>query len=199
MKYKVGDKVKIRSWDSMAKEYGTDCNGDIKIPHFFNRDMKKYCGRVMTICDMRPATIGHGYVYFLEDAAGWRFGEEMFEPTSQTIVIYRKDNEVIALDKSTGKMNKAICSPEDEFDFYTGASLAIVRLMNDEPVPELRKPEKYFTGEIVCYKAFGFYEKGKIYKVKNGYVENDGYIGGPYKSVEEINEDCISKFVEVIR
>lgn len=45
-----------------------------------------------------------------------------------TIVIYNKGNETIALDKSTGKKAVAKCSPQDKFDFYTGAKLALDRL-----------------------------------------------------------------------
>lgn len=47
---------------------------------------------------------------------------------NECIVIYRKDNEVIALDKSTGKKAVAKCSPEDTFDFKTGAKIAFDRL-----------------------------------------------------------------------
>lgn len=49
---------------------------------------------------------------------------------NETIVIYRKGNEVIALDKKTGKKAIAKCSPEDAFDFNIGAKLAFDRLMN---------------------------------------------------------------------
>ena len=207
MKYKVGDKVKVRSWDSMAKQYGTDSRDDsIKVRHSFTRPMQKYCGKIVTITELKSCFNGYK---IKEDGGAWIYSDEMFESAPpSTIVIYKNDNEVIALDKSTGKMNKAICSPEDEFDFYTGASLAITRLINDEPVPELRKTEKYFTGEIVCIKGTGFFEKGRIYKVRKGYIlKKDGSIFGegrgvgvgPYKSLEEINEDFLSKFVEVVR
>ena len=50
---------------------------------------------------------------------------------SECIVVYRKDNEVIALDKSTGKRVIAKCSPRDAFDFEIGAKLAFARLFDD--------------------------------------------------------------------
>lgn len=53
----------------------------------------------------------------------------------ETIVIYRKEQEVYALDKSTGKKAVAKCSPKDEFDFRTGAKLAFKRLMLKARVP----------------------------------------------------------------
>lgn len=47
---------------------------------------------------------------------------------NECIVIYRKDMEVIALDKSTGKTGVAKCNPADKFDFMVGAKLAFDRL-----------------------------------------------------------------------
>ena len=44
-----GDKVRIRSWKSMAKEYGLDKDGDIKCAPFYVRDMKQYCGQVLIV------------------------------------------------------------------------------------------------------------------------------------------------------
>ena len=46
----------------------------------------------------------------------------------ECIVIYRKGSETVALDKTTGKKAVAKCSPEDTYDFYTGAQLAFERL-----------------------------------------------------------------------
>ena len=51
---------------------------------------------------------------------------------NECIVIYRKDNKVIALDKSTGEKAVAKCSPEDKFDFKTGAKLAFERLTGED-------------------------------------------------------------------
>lgn len=204
-KFKVGDKVTIRSWDDMKKEYGTDCAGDIPVPCIFNRQMKEYCGKKMIISYIRPHHLEDRFVYFLEGAEKWRFSEEMFEEFKKPlIVIYRKDNEVIALDKSTGKMNKAICSPEDKFDFYTGASLAITRLVNNEPVPVLKKVREYYNGEIVCISTDAAnLTKGKIYKVKNGMFRDDsGRVHGcvyPYVSFKDLNDQHLSEFVEVVR
>lgn len=200
MKYRVGDKVRIRSWESMAKEFGYDAWGDIKIRHGFTEPMKKYCGKIVTIA---KSPFSNSY-YIEEDEHRWVFVDEMFEPVSYTIIIYRKDNEVIALDKTTGKMNKAICSPEDTFDFYTGASLAITRLINDEPVPVSKKVKKYYNGEIVCVSAQASnLTRGKIYKVKNGQFRDDhGNIHGctyPYINFNDLNSQHISEFVEVVR
>ena len=55
---------------------------------------------------------------------------------NESIVIYRKGQEVIALDKTTGKKAVAKCCPDDEFDFNTGAKLAFERLLGIEQPKE---------------------------------------------------------------
>lgn len=55
----------------------------------------------------------------------------------ETIVIYRKDRQVIALDKSTRKKAIARCNPSDEFCFNTGAKLAFERLMSSNPKDDI--------------------------------------------------------------
>ena len=91
---------------------------------------------------------------------------------SETIVIYRKDNKVIALDKSTGEKAEANCNPADEFDFRTGAKLAFNRLMGEDVKPdngvrEVKRKAK--VGEyikIVDAKPFLIpYENGEIFRV----------------------------------
>ena len=64
MKYKVGDKVKVREWDDMVEEFGTDEDGDIDCNLCFVKDMKEYCGKEMTVS--RVLT-GH---YVLEEDEG---------------------------------------------------------------------------------------------------------------------------------
>lgn len=90
----------------------------------------------------------------------------------ETIVIYRKDNKVVALDKSTGEKAEANCNPADEFDFRTGAKLAFNRLMGEDVKPdngvrEVKRKAK--VGEyikIVDAKPFLIpYENGEIFIV----------------------------------
>ena len=49
MKYKVGDKVKVRTWEDMEKEFGLNQNGYIDCDAAFVTDMKEYCGKIVTI------------------------------------------------------------------------------------------------------------------------------------------------------
>lgn len=50
-----------------------------------------------------------------------------------SIVIFRRDRNVIAKDVATGNEGIAKCSPDDEFVFKTGASIAMARLMAKTP------------------------------------------------------------------
>lgn len=74
MKYKVGDKVRVRSWDSMASEYGVDCCCSIKATVSLIKEMRKYCETVMTIC-----CIGYNFYYMQEDDKEWKWSDDMLE------------------------------------------------------------------------------------------------------------------------
>lgn len=47
--FKVGDRVVIRDWDDMEKEFGLNCIGSIKCQFSFTTEMKKLCGQVAQI------------------------------------------------------------------------------------------------------------------------------------------------------
>ena len=99
----------------------------------------------------------------------------------ETIVIYRNDNKVVALDKTTGEKAEAKCNPADEFDFRTGAKLAFNRLMGEDVKPddcvrEVKRKAK--VGEYVkvvnAKPAIHSYKNGDIFKVT--YVTTSGCI-----------------------
>lgn len=97
----------------------------------------------------------------------------------ETIVIYRNDNKVVALDKTTGEKAEAKCNPADEFDFRTGAKLAFNRLMGEDAKPddgEVKRKAK--IGEYVkvvnAKPAIHSYKNGDIFKVT--YVTTSGCI-----------------------
>ena len=201
-KFKIGDKVKICEWDYMEKKYGLDPWGAIKVPYSFIGDMKKYCGTVRTIKGVYTGTYGT-YYRMKEDEYLLYWSEEMFESQSQnqSIVIYKKDNKVIALDKVTGKTAEAICNPDDKFDFYTGADIAFERLRGRKEAPKAREEApKYFTGEVICTYTGGYFTKGKIYKIKNGVITRDsGFTDRGLKNVEQLNHLYASKFIEIVK
>lgn len=119
---------------------------------------------------------GNGYTRSGKTYSGnhcWYFCKEELEIIKdETIVIYRNDNKVIALDKSTGEKAEAKCNPADEFDYRTGAKLAFNRLMGEDVKPdngvrEVKRKAK--VGEyikIVDAKPFLIpYENGDVFKV----------------------------------
>jgi len=46
--FNIGDKVIIRDWDDMEREFGTD-GEDILCQHYFTRDMEEFCGKEYAI------------------------------------------------------------------------------------------------------------------------------------------------------
>ena len=80
MKYKVGDKVKVRKWDDMASEFGVDDDGDIKTPVYFIKDMEQFCGRIVTIKECCVDLDNEEYYEIIEDTEqGFWFSDDMFE------------------------------------------------------------------------------------------------------------------------
>lgn len=157
---------------------------------------------------------------------GSLFSDMLKKVGSETIVIYRNDNKVVALDKSTGEKAEAKCNPADEFDFRTGAKLAFNRLMGEDVKPdngvrEVKRKAK--VGEyikIVDAKPFLIpYENGEIFRVigvknstcdvensvKSCYVWHEEYVVlENYKQEEKVQEQNDSEIhvgdmVEVTR
>lgn len=78
MRYKIGDKVRVRQWDDMAEEFDTGESGiiDTKTGWRFTEEMKKFCGGVYEICSML------GRNYLLKDGEKtihYYFTDEMLE------------------------------------------------------------------------------------------------------------------------
>ena len=189
MKYKVGDKVKVRSWEEMEKQYGLDFDGDINISVCFVKSMREYCGKILTI---NRVCSDH---YNMAESC-WNWTDEMLKPAHETKIVITSDGkETLARLYEGDKVVKkatAKCSPDDTFDFNVGAKLAFERLMNEEKKKE--EPPKYFNGKAVCIetKPHFAYTVGKVYEFKGGTTVIDNgirvYTGEPIKSIEEWNE-----------
>lgn len=120
-KFKVGDRVRcIVAVD--GNERVLNATGTVK-------GLRDYDVLVEFDKDVNGHNGGYTHKGVCKASHGWYCKFKSLELLSnETIVIYRKDNEVIALDKSTGKKAVAKCSPADEFNFNTGAKLALERL-----------------------------------------------------------------------
>lgn len=145
--FKVGDKVIIKEWDEMVKEYGINSWGGIDChPYSFTSFMKILCGEEATIIGTHPD--GTVLLDFKKSDFKSRsnlcilsYCINMIKHTKepQTIVIYQKDNRVVVKDKTTNRTAAAICSPEDEFNFKIGASIAFERLVGRDLIDKARK------------------------------------------------------------
>lgn len=215
-KFKVGDRVKVK------KDIVT-----------LNRRTVGKCGTVKELLTDNYCSVefdefvgGHDCNGFAKEGHGWNHAEDaldLVKTQNETIVIYRKDNKVIALDKSTGEKAEAKCNPADEFDFRTGAKLAFNRLMGEDVKPdngvrEVKRKAK--VGEYIkIVDAMPYlipYKNGDIFKVfstsKPGVViEKDGkpvtsawhreYVVlenyKPEKEPEKKDEICVGDTVKV--
>lgn len=124
-KFKVGDRVRCTCNDGMAKDtlIGKEgivrCVGDF----FYSVEFKDWYA-------------GHGCMGIAKEKQGWNCKEEELELVEKTkpIVVYRKDNKTIAVDKNTGKTAVARCCPDDTYDFYEGAKIAFNRLVGEKRI-----------------------------------------------------------------
>ena len=78
MKYKVGDKVKIKTWEQMEKEFGLNLGGNILNIPCFMREMEKWVNkgfpdRILTIKE-----ISYNHMYKMKELS-LRWGDNMIE------------------------------------------------------------------------------------------------------------------------
>lgn len=192
-KLKVGDKVRIRSWEDLKAEFGLNEKGNIKtnLP-VLRMGMQKCCGQVYTIYKIIKHDSSFS-LYFNE--IPFIFSNDSIEPVDKnySIVIYQKGREMIALDKSTGKT--ARCGVYD--DFYKGADAAFKKLIKKNSKTE----PKGYNDEIICVEAKTYlFTKGKVYKVVDGYVTNDERVKeGKFTDFDSLSKGLLSKFVRVVK
>jgi hypothetical protein len=82
MEFKVGDKVRIKEWHEMEKEYGLNCTGSINCPGRFTYEMKKLCGKSATITEIKGLR-----VYLDIDGVkgtNWTYTTDMIKPLEFT-------------------------------------------------------------------------------------------------------------------
>lgn len=83
--FKVRDRVRIRSWESMEKEFGTFANGSIKATFGFASAMNNLCGHTATISDIDGKKVS------LKDwdddnlNTAWGYSTDMLEPVTPRI------------------------------------------------------------------------------------------------------------------
>lgn len=73
-RYKPGDTVKIRSWDSMKNEFGVNQWGAIDMNIVFVPHMRRNCGKIMRISCYEFDNLG----YLLQNTDPFVFSLDMF-------------------------------------------------------------------------------------------------------------------------
>ena len=172
MKFKVGDKVKVVRND-VHENARHAIIGDVGVIKYIEHNAPKtglpYAVEFKKEDEWRGICFGH-----CKREKGYWCCDDMLElvrkKPNECIVIYRKDSEVIAMDKSTGRTGVAKCSPDDEFDFNIGAKLAFERLQ--EKKYRIVKQNKYEVGDKVK-----FVDKWSTGTNEDNFGKHDDFLG----------------------
>lgn len=190
MKYKVGDKVRIRKDLEIGKIYG-GCR--------FIVGMQNLCGEIGHITEVNKRAGG-----YCIDSGLYYWTDEMFEEVQEMnkhVVIYVDGNKVVArcgdkegVARCDDKKGIARCHPDDTFDFYTGAKIALERLEEaDKPYGWLKEGMIYYIPEMRYERLYNDcrYEADCMDKM---YMDR----GIVFKTKEEAIA-CARKMLEVVK
>lgn len=110
---------------------------------------------------------------------GWKIVPFSEFQREETIGVIKRNGNTITVHMGDLR-GTAKCSPDDQFDLYTGCELALRRALGAEK-KEPEKP-KYYNGKMVCVDNGGFswWTVGKIYEYKDGVVTTDDGDKYPY-------------------
>ena len=146
MKYKVGDKVRVREDLVVGEKYGE---------WEVTPGMSRYAGQTVTI---RYHSDVPDYYDIKEYEPQGFWAEEMFEPAAEhaerEIRILVDGRTITAIE---GKYKGvAVCDPEDEFDLVFGVRLAVARLEESKAWPCVGADcfEAKFCGSLGKFRAF---------------------------------------------
>lgn len=140
MKYKVGDKVRVRD-DLICYEWYK--MHDSEKYDSVNTEMQEFKGKEVTIL----ADNSFGKYLIKEDNGEWYWTDEMFSGLVASLpkVVITTDGKTTTAKMYEGKKllkaAESSCSPEDTFDFAIGAKLALERVTEKE--------QKFKIGQFV--------------------------------------------------
>lgn len=183
--YEVGDKVLIRDWDDMKKEFGIDKDGDIGCTPCFCTSMKEFCNKILTING-----IDSNGDYYVEDEK-WSFSrctiagkvaEEDEKPTYYTGTIeiltdctaYKKSDIVEIKDGLFGKN-------------------CLFKLPTSRPLKDFADVVRYFS----CEYSNTPVEIKEIKKVHRMAKEGE-YVFVIYKGASQLNEYEIGDILKIV-
>lgn len=197
--FKVGDRVRIRQWEDMKREFGSK-NGGISTKCTFVTEMNHLCGRTAEI----KAIKDNGLVVLDDwsDCSGsqcWDFSTDMLEPVSDCAIhIYFRNNSGKIVFKHKGEAIKSghvICEPAKSFRLEDCAKIALSTLFMEE-----KKTEKLYSGKAVCTKSCSeFFTKGKIYSFEDGKtVADTGEVLDSFEDFQTFQKCFQSDFIEIV-
>ena len=167
-KFKVGDKVRILDGSKIKNYAGS-----------WVSDMCHHVGKVATVNKVDTFWDDSCVSYRMKEFS-YRWDERGLEPAEEVknVVIWRTGNRVYAKDTITGKETVARCSPEDTFDFLTGAKLALERLEKlSKPLAVGDEVRVINTGEVYRFGEGWINEhiKNDLLKIRFAYGVSLGY------------------------
>lgn len=194
MKYKVGDKVRVRS--DLTVGIMVDKKGNVV---FIHHDMVRWRGKVMTIDSISLS----GDYFCAESGKHYYWADELLEPIHTEKIVITTDGVTTIARKYDGKKlikeAKAVCSKDDTFDFNVGVKLAMERLLEEKP--------KLYNGKVVCVdigNAVQVYTKGKVYQFRDGVAYNDAgcrfhcCVNHPITSFDDLRMKSFATWLEVV-
>ena len=162
MKYNVGDKVRIKAWNEMEREFGLDRAGDIKTTPFFVADMDEYAGEILTI-----EKVEENYYLMEEDGWDWDWTDDMISyKVLETSVLYEEALKGTYDNYIKNDVESVMGAYEYYFDFdpvdkpqhYANKEIEVIDYIQDTLSDE--EFEGYCMGNVIKYVS--------RYKHKNG-------------------------------
>lgn len=98
MKFKVGDKVRIRSYKELKKEFGSTPGGSIKTKlTIFKGNMSECCGKVVTIRSIEKNK-DNDYISFRFEENPFIFSHDAIEPVDRKCTPKYFTGEVVCIE-----------------------------------------------------------------------------------------------------
>ena len=171
--FKVGDRVVVRDWDDMAKEYGVyDGGGTIKCPNGFTVTMKHLCGRTATVTSVNGTSIGVDF----DDKSGdvyWGYAKQMFNPIDSgkpTPKFNVGDLVTLKSDAKSGEMYDGAVLLDSMIEKLNGKSSAVTKVEIGNDLIAYTIGNGYIYSESMLEKC----DESKIYEGDTVKVINTG-------------------------
>lgn len=144
---KIGNKVRIREFDDMEKQYGYRYVGDTKVINVFmsfTEDMKKICGDIIDIDEeIEEIYKKRGYFHY----QGFSISTDMLEPYEELDVINIPVKDEYLKDLHEEKQEKEISYLEKEWGIKDNMLYGII-------YESEQTGERKFSGEIVNFNPY---------------------------------------------